>query len=192
MMTNNEGALKQAAAGGVRPYVTVTDFKRDLAAAMDAESNPLVQAAIRQWFPRCLAVHRAHKENDCLGVDVWVEQPLARMTAVDLKIRSIDYGARQSRPMDAALEISYGKAPGWAMKSTATDVYLFVCIDTGRSAAFHADRLRDALAFNLDEWRGRFKTLTTMTASYSGKAVESKAICIPVDVLTAACQALGA
>lgn len=170
----------------------VTNFKQDLFAAMDAENNPLVQAAIREWFPQCLAVHRAHKENDCLGVDLWVEQPMARMTAVDLKIRAVDYGAMRSRPMDAVLELSYGNAPGWAMKSTATDVYLFVCTDTGRSAAFKAARLRDALAFNFDEWRRRFKTLTTMTASYSGSAVESKAICVPVDVLAEACEALAA
>jgi hypothetical protein len=67
-------------------FSALTDFKRDLAASLDAESNPLVQAAIRKWFPDCLAVHRAPKANDCLGIDVWVERPLARMVGVDLKI----------------------------------------------------------------------------------------------------------
>lgn len=168
----------------------VTDFRQDLLAAMDAENNPLVQAAIRKWFPDCLAVHRAHKANDCLGIDVWIERPLARMTGVDLKIRSVDYGWKQSKPMDVALEINYGGAPGWAMKSTATDTYLFVCTDTGRSAAFKADELREALEQNLGEWMGRYKTLTTRTASYSGEPVASQAICIPADVLKSACQSV--
>lgn len=194
MMTTFKPALKQAGAGGARPAhsnVKVTDFRRDLAASMDAERNPLVLAAIRQWFPRHLAVHRAHKENDYLGVDVWIEQPMARMTAVDLKIRSVDYAAKKSQPMDVALEISYGSGPGWALKATATETYLFVCTDTGRSAAFDADRLREALEINLDSWRGRYRTLTTKTASYSGEPVESTAICIPANVLAAACQMAG-
>ena len=193
MTTLFNPALKQAGAGGVRPVQSkVTDFRRDLAASMDAERNPLVLAAIRQWFPRHLAVHRAHKENDCLGVDVWVEQPMARMTAVDLKIRSVDYASKQSQPMDVVLEISYGNGPGWARKSTATDVYLFVCTDTGRSAAFDAGPLREALEINLDDWRGRYKVLTTQTGSYAGDPVQSTAICIPCDVLEAACQMAGA
>lgn len=168
----------------------VTDFKKDLLAAMDAEKNPLVQAAIRKWFPDCLAVHRAHKANDCLGIDVWIERPLARMVGVDLKIRSVDYGWKESKPMDVALEIDYGNAPGWAMKSTATDTYLFVCNDTGRSAAFKADELREALEQNLVSWARRYKTLTTKTASYAGDPVESRAICIPADVLKSACQSV--
>jgi hypothetical protein len=193
MTTYLNPALKQAGAGDARPAQSkVTDFRRDLAASMDAERNPLVLAAIRQWFPRHLAVHRAHKENDYLGVDVWVEQPMARMTAVDLKIRSIDYAWKKSQPMDVALEINYGNGPGWAVKSTATDVYLFVCTDTGRSAAFDAGPMREALEINLDLWRGKYKMLTTWTGSYAGEPVQSTALCVPSDVLEAACRIAGA
>jgi hypothetical protein len=112
------------------------------------------------------------------------------MVGVDLKIRSVDYGWKQSRSMDVALEINYGGAPGWAMKSTATDAYLFVCTDTGRSAAFKADELREALEQNLMEWTRRYKTLMTRTASYSGEPIASQAICIPADVLKSACQSV--
>ncbi len=192
MTTPFNPALKQAGAGGARPARSkVTDFRRDLAASMDAESNPLVLAAIRQWFPDCLKVHRAHKENDCLGIDVWVERPMAKMVGVDLKIRNVDFAWKQSQPMDVVLELSYGNRPGWAMKSTATQTYLFVCIDTGRSAAFDAGPMREALENNLDNWRRKYKMLTTRTGSYAGGTVDSVAICIPCDVLEAACQVAG-
>ena len=163
----------------------VTDFHADLKAATAAEGHPAVLAAIRARFPNSLAVYRAHKENDLLGVDIWIEQKLGVITACDLKIRSIDYGAIRGRALDAVLEISYGNNDGWALKSGRTDAYLFVCLDTGRSAAFKADDLRAALTANLSIWRTQYKPIFTKTSSGRGY-IESEAIAVPVDVLAAA------
>lgn len=171
-----------------------TDFHRDLAASIDAESHPAVLAAIKRLFPHSLAVHRAHPENDMLGVDSWIEQKFGVMTAVDFKIRSVDYGARRGKPMDAALEISYGSSYGWATKigATPTDEYLFVCTDTGRAATFNAADLRTVTMQHLDEWKSKYKVLTTRTAAqYGGKAIESVAIAVPVDVLASAIRLIG-
>lgn len=166
----------------------ITDFQQDLAKSVAAEDNLAVQAAIRQCFPDCLKTHRAHQQNDRLGVDVWIERPMAVMTPVDLKIRSVDYGWwRNRRPMDAALELSFGDGPGWARRNTAAAQYLFVCTDTGRSAAFNARELREALKWNLDAWSRRFKVIMTLTKSWHGEPVESQALCVPVDVLDDAC-----
>ena len=165
-----------------------SDFNSDFTASRQAEKNPVVIAALRDAFPGALAVHRAHQQNDQIGIDVWLEYPGARMAGVDLKIRRIDYAARRGAPMDVVLEISFGDQPGWATKPTKTDGYLFVCLDTGRAAAFNADVVRLALAYNLADWTGRFKVIETATTAVDGgDPIISMALIIPSDVLTAAC-----
>lgn len=163
----------------------VTNFHADLRAATEAEGHPKVLAAIRECFPNALAVYRAHKENDILGVDIWIEQKLGVMAACDLKIRSVDYGAMRGKALDVVLEISFGGEPGWALKANRTDVYLFVCLDTGRAAAFKAIDLREVLAGNLHTWQTQYKPIVTKTASRSGY-VTSEALAVPVDVLATA------
>jgi hypothetical protein len=165
----------------------ITSFGADFDASRSAEKHPTVIAALRDAFPGALNFHRAHQQSDQLGVDIWLEYP-ARMYGVDLKIRGIDYAARRGAPMDVVLEISFGDQPGWATKPTKTDGYLFVCLDTGRAAAFAADVVRLVLAHNLADWTGRFKVIETATTAFDGgDPITSRAIIIPSDVLTAAC-----
>ena len=90
--------------------------------------------------------------------------------------------------MDGVLESSFGDQPGWSTKPTKTDGYLFVCLDTGRAAAFTADAMRLALAHNLADWTDRFKVIETAAIAFDGgDPITSLAIIIPSDVLTAAC-----
>lgn len=170
----------------------ITSFHKDLATSIEAESHPTVLQAISRCFPHALAVHRAHPQNDILGVDFWIEQRLGQMKACDVKIRTVDYGYRYGKPQDAVLETNYGDGYGWALKSNRTDVYLFVCTDTGRAAAFDAIKLRMALECNLHAWQTQYKMLTTYTASGKGQPIPSRAIAVPVDVLQAAIDRLGA
>lgn len=166
-----------------------TTFGDDFDASRRAENHPTVIAAVRDAFPGALQVHRAHKQNDQLGIDVWLEYPGARMYGVDLKIRRIDYAARRGAPMDIVLELTFGDAPGWAMRPTKADGYLFVALDTGRAAAFAADALGLALLHNLPDWSGRFQIIETATEAFNGGApITSRAIIVPSDVLTAACE----
>lgn len=167
----------------------ITTFGDDFAASRRAEKNPVVIAALRDCFPAALQVHRAHQQNDQVGVDVWLEYPGARMFSVDLKLRKTDYAARRGAPLDIVLEISFGDEPGWATKPTKAQGYLFVCLDTGRAAAFAAEAVRLALEQNLADWSSRFKTIETATSAFDGGApIISKALIVPVDVLTAACE----
>lgn len=171
------------------PDTRITSFGADYDASRRAEKHPAVIAALRDCFPAALQIHRAHQQNDQLGVDVWLEYPGARMCRVDLKIRKDDYGARRGAPMDVLLEISFGDQPGWAMKETKADAYLFVCTDTGRAAAFSAKCVRLAVERNLTDWSARFKTIETATSAFDGGApIISKALIVPADVLTAACE----
>jgi hypothetical protein len=166
-----------------------TDFSHDFTASRQAEGNPVVRAALRDAFPAALQVHRAHQQNDQLGIDVWLEYPGARMFGVDLKIRRTDYAARRGAPMDVVLELTFGDAPGWAMRPTKAEGYLFVALDTGRAAAFAADAVRRTLAHNLPDWSGRFQIIETSTEAFNGGApITSRAIIVPSDVLTAACE----
>jgi hypothetical protein len=166
-----------------------SDFYNDFAASRQAENHPTVVAALRDAFPAALQVHRAHQQNDQLGVDVFLEYSGARMYRVDLKIRRIDYAARRGAQMDIVLELTFGDAPGWAMRTTKAEGYLFVCMDTGRSAAFAAEAVRLALEHNLPDWSSRFKVIETETKAFNGgPPIISKAIIVPSDVLTAACE----
>lgn len=167
----------------------ITRFGTDFDASRLAEKHSTVTAALRDCFPGALQSHRAHPQNDQLGVDVWLEYPGARMVRVDLKIRKTDYGARHGAPLDIVLEITFGDKPGWAMKETKADGYLFVCTDTGRAAAFSAKLLRLALEHNLADWSQRFQTIETASEAFNGgDPIISKALVVPANVLTAACE----
>jgi hypothetical protein len=167
---------------------TVTSFVKDLAASELAEKNPLVRKAINSHFPDCLAIHPAHQENDKLGVDAWVERRRAVMTPIDVKLRARDYGHQYGRPLDVAVEISFGNGPGWALKQGSAEYVVVVATDTGRSAAFRADELRRALVMNQDAWTATYKTTTTLTAAFNGGAdIPSQVVFVPVTVLAAAC-----
>jgi hypothetical protein len=169
--------------------IKITKFGADFDASRRAEKNPVVIAALRDCFPAALQVHRAHQQNDQLGIDVWIEYPGARMYSVDLKLRKTDYAARRGAPLDIVLEISFGDGPGWATKPTKAQGYLFVCLDTGRAAAFAAEAVCLALEQNLADWSSRFKIIETATEAFDGGApIISKAIIVPVDVLTEACE----
>lgn len=166
-----------------------SNFFDDFAASRRAEKNPVVIAAIRDAFPGALQFHRAHQQNDQAGVDLFLEYPGARMYRIDLKIRKIDYAARRGAPLDVVLELTFGDGPGWAMRPTKAEGYLFVALDTGRCAAFAAEVVRFVLERNLPDWSQRFKTIETETAAFDGgPPIPSKAIIIPADVLTAACE----
>lgn len=174
--------------GGV--VVRITDFRADLAQSKLDENDPDIVSALRKWFPDFLQAHPAHPENDRLGIDRIIERRGGKLTGVDLKIRDEDFGAKRGRPMDCALELTYGHGPGWAMRSTAAQAYLFYCKDTKRSAAFRAGELHAALQANLKEWQAQFKVLTTKTHGKHGRIVESTCVCVPEDVLRAACLAV--
>lgn len=166
-----------------------TNFGDDFAASRNAENHPSVAAALRDCFPAALQVHRAHKQNDQLGIDVFLEYPGGRMYPIDYKIRRVDYAARRGAPMDILLEISFGDKPGWALKPTKAQGFLFVCLDTGRAAAFAAEAVRLALERNLPDWSSSFKTIDTATSAFDGgEPIISKALIVPADALTAACE----
>lgn len=168
------------------------DFHQDLANSLDDETHPAVLAALPACFPGLLRVHRAHPENDLLGVDLWLEFAGAYTRRLDIKARKTDFGLLCGGPIDCVLEISVGDRPGWAVKESKTDFYLFVCLDSGRAVAFAAADVRQALKVHRADWMKRFKNVRPATDFGNGRsAVSSLAIAVPADVLQAAIQQLG-
>lgn len=169
------------------------DFQQDLAESLVAESHPTVRAALKACYPDLLKVHRAHQDNDLLGVDFVLERKCAHLTRCDVKIRKLDYGARRGAPLDVVVEISVGGRPGWAMKETMADSIMFVYMDSGRSIAFDAKGLRMATIANHRAWLQQYPRVGPSTNFGFGRsAVPSVAVAVPADVLQAAINDLQA
>lgn len=166
--------------------IKVTDFAKDLAESHSATFSPVVWDAIKRHFPSALKAHQCHVENDKRGADVIVELMGEKPVMVDLKTRKKDYAKNRS-DIDVVIELTYGNKPGWANKETLADYYLYVCMDTGRSACFPAKELQEAAARHSSTWCDSFKHFVTHTASYYG-ATCSQAVVVPAHVVAEAIQ----
>lgn len=162
----------------------ITDFAADLAASHKATSSPIVWEAITRHFPGALNAHPCHVENDKRGADVIIELNGQKPVMVDLKTRGKDY-AKHRNDIDVVLELSYGNRPGWAAKETLADYYLFVCMDSGRSACFQAHELHQVTARHSHEWASTYKQLATITGGQYGNVV-SHAVAVPANVIAQA------
>lgn len=170
-------------------FSPITNFAKDLADSLTATESPLVWDAIKQHFPSALQAHKCHEKNDKLGADILVEMEGGEVIRIDLKTRKKDFAYGKRDDIDIALELTYGSKPGWATKPTIADYYLFVCMDTGRSACLPASQLHLATLRNGDAWLERCKSLLTRTAGYYG-AITSQAVIVPSYIVAEAIRHL--
>lgn len=162
----------------------ISDFNADLIASIEAEKNHLVALAIQKHFPDSLVAHRCHIENDKLGADLIIERLGNKPVLIDLKTRKKDY-AKHRPDIDIALELTNGNNLGWAIKKPFAEYFLFVCMDTGRSACFKSHELRNALERHAEFWATQFRTFETATNGQYG-TFYSKAIVVPASVIETA------
>lgn len=167
----------------------ITDFAKDLADSLEATDSHLVWEAIKQHFPSALQTHKCHEKNDRLGADILLEMEGGEVARIDLKTRKKDFSHGKRSDIDIALEITYGSKPGWAIKPSIADYFLFVCMDTGRSACFPASQLQRATIRNGDAWLDRCKSLVTRTAGHYG-AISSQAVVVPSHIVAEAIRRL--
>ncbi len=150
--------------------MSASDFNTDLAMSDSPEVADSIEAACRAYFGKeLLAVHKAHKTNDKLGVDFWLEFS-GKMEALDVKIRRFDYSLRgDSRTccLELMSNIGTGK-PGWSTDpSKLTDWILFHYLESGLSVIYSARQLRSAVNGQLPELRKFGKPAVQATKSGS-------------------------
>lgn len=159
--------------------MTVTNFNNDLAMSDRPEVVAAVKAACHRQFPELLSVTKAHKENDMIGVDYWMEFPGGRVEALDAKIRKLDYSVeapgRVCDDRTACLEllanVGTGKA-GWTVDPTKrTDWVLFYYIESGKRVFYHARELRAAVVAYLPQLRKIGKPSIQQTGRYESTSL---------------------
>lgn len=164
-----------------------TDFHKDLAASHAALSNPFIWDAIATHFDGALSAYPCHVENDKQGADLIIELLGEKPVLVDLKLRRKDYATHRG-DIDVALELTYDGRPGWAAKRTLADFYLFVCLDTGRSACFRASDLHRVVVAHSAAWAKQYGSKKTCTAG-THRNVMSDFIPVPATVVEMAIAA---
>ena len=153
------------------------DFKEQLAVSDSPAVAALVEPFLRLRFPGALGFQRAAEANDRAGADITVAFPQHQFRAIDLKVRTVDYRARDKA--DVALEVWSNwerRTPGWALdESKVTDWILFVWMDTGRMLMVDARALRAVTKSNLPRWLRTEQQAAQRTAvgagSYSSSVI---------------------
>lgn len=149
----------------------VRNFGVDLAMSDRPEIVAAITAACHSHFPELLSVHRAHKENDKLGVDYWLEFPNGKIETLDAKVRQDDYETRGD-DRTACLELianTRTKKPGWAVDQTKrTDWIMFFCAETRRSVFYNFRELRAAVVARLPALQANGEPSVQTTKSGAG------------------------
>lgn len=166
----------------------ITDFASDLAASHEATFSEAVLSAVKSHFPNMLKVIPCHQKNDRMGADAIIELHGEKPVLVDFKIRSRDF-AKDREDIDLAIELTSGSNAGWALKETLADFYMFVCLDTGRSACFETAPFKQAVERHHEAWSAFCKAIDTYTAGRYGNMV-SRAVIVPACTVQKAIDSL--
>ncbi len=150
------------------------DFHADLAMSDQPGVVAAVKAAIKARFPEVLNITQAHKQNDMLGADYWLEFQGCKMETLDAKIRKLDYSLRGDDRI-ACLELvantTTGKI-GWTLDpAKRTEWVMFFYCETGRSVFYNARELRAAILAYLPHLKVIGKASTQRTGNYESTSL---------------------
>lgn len=155
----------------LEPSIKPSNFYADLAMSDSAEIEQAINRECRKYFPEMLNITKAHKLNDMLGADYFLEFPNCKMETLDIKVRKIDYSLRGDN-RTACLEIianTTSNKKGWTIDGAKhTDWVMFYYIDTGRSYLYNARLLRGAVIRYLPDLRKDGKAAMQTTKSGHG------------------------
>lgn len=147
------------------------DFYEDLAMSDQPETVVAIKSACHEYFPEILNIIRAHKVNDLLGADYWLEFPNCKMETLDVKVRKLDYSLHGDNRI-ACLEIVANintKKIGWTLDTTKnTDWIMFYYQETGKSFFYNMRLLRAAVLSELENLRKLGKNSIQKTKSGHG------------------------
>ena len=147
------------------------DFHTDLAMSDNADIENAIKAECLSYFPEVLNIRKAHKENDKLGADYFLEFPNCKMESLDIKVRKDDYSLRGD-DRTACIELvanTTTRKKGWTLDPNKhTDWIMFYYIETGKSFLYNARLLRAAVTRYLPDLRKHGKPTVQKTQSGSG------------------------
>lgn len=150
------------------------DFHADLAMSEQPDVVAAVKAAIKARFPEVLNIAQAHKQNDILGADYWLEFQGCKMETLDTKIRKLDYSLRGDKRI-ACLELVANTTTGqtgWTLDpAKRTDWVMFFYCETGSSVFYNARELRAAVLAYLPQLKTKGKASTQRTGNYESKSL---------------------
>jgi hypothetical protein len=151
-------------------------------------TNADVRSVLLQQIPGAVGVTQAATVNDKQGVDWWVEMSTARHIAVDAKVRSSDWAAKNPSEDDLALEswsVVEKNVIGWTRDSSKRcDYILWLWQDTGRFCLIPFPMLCKVFDSNWEQWKAQHKTKQQFTPM-SGGGYHSECIFVPRRVLWA-------
>ena len=147
------------------------NFHADLAMSSAPDVETAINAACRKCFPELLNITKAHKLNDMLGADYFLEFPQCKMETIDVKVRKQDYSLRGDN-RTACLEIvanTTSNKKGWTIDGAKhTDWVMFYYIDSGKSYLYNARLLRGAVIRYLPDLSKEGKAAIQTTKSGNG------------------------
>jgi hypothetical protein len=148
------------------------DFSERLAFSEGNSGARSIAEILVSAIPGALSAHRAHKENDRLGIDWFVEMPNGKLLSVDTKVRSDDWAIRGKD--DLALEIwsVCGKKIGWTLdNSKATDYVFWLWTSTGRWALLPFPLLCGAAMANMGAWQSAYPCFRQSSGTWTSECV---------------------
>lgn len=155
----------------LEPSAKLSNFHADLAMSDSAEIEQAINKECRKYFPELLNITKAHKLNDILGADYFLEFPNCKMESLDIKVRKNDYSLRGD-DRTACIELvanTTTRKKGWTLDPNKhTDWIMFYYIETGKTFLYNARLLRAAVTRYLPDLRKHGKSTVQQTQSVSG------------------------
>ena len=149
------------------------DFNADLAMSDRPDVVEAIKAACRKQWPDLLSVKKAHKLNDMIGVDYWLEFQ-GKNEALDAKVRQQDYalhGDDRTACLELVSNIQTGKT-GWTLDpAKLTDWVMFYYIESGSYVIYHARQLRAAVIHYLPDLKANGKPSVQRTGGYESTSL---------------------
>lgn len=128
-------------------------------------------------------MEKASQFHDRRGIDYWVILKSGVRISIDVKVREIDFAAKDGKD-DLALEswsVVENRKPGWTWDgSKKTDYILWLWVDTGRWCLLPFQLLRRVTQKNIfgsQGWRKRFPTKVQQTSG--GETYHSECVFVP-------------
>jgi len=147
-----------------------------------------IQELLLANIPGACNVHRASNANDRNGVDWWVEHRSGKFLAIDCKVRSKDFGIKNPKNDDLALEtwsVIEEKIVGWtAREDKLTDYILWFWMDSGRWCLIPFPLLCNVFLKNSDQWTKEYKVATQKTTGMNSE-YHSQCVFVPRRVIWA-------
>lgn len=113
-----------------------------------------------QVIPGALNVHKSATQNDKKGVDYWIETVNCAHLAVDVKVREIDWAARDKDKDDLALEtwsVVENHSIGWTRdESKKCDYVFWYWIETKRYCLIPFRELCAVFKQKWQEWGSEY------------------------------------